>query len=131
MAQKMEIIARQTSQKKIIYDYLMSVKIHPTAEAVYENVKKKLPQISQATVYRVLNNLKIKQKAITIMSAGVAHFDADMSPHTHFICEKCNDVFDVPDECSNCGILKNIKTKVGKINNYKIYFYGKCNKCEK
>lgn len=120
---------RTTSQKKIIFDYLMSVKTHPTAEQVYSNVKKKLPQISQGTVYRVLNNLKEKQQAIAIPVGSAVHFDGDISPHAHFICEDCKSVFDVTDECTKCGILENKKIKVGKINNYKIYFYGICKKC--
>ena len=49
-----------TSQKSFIFDYLKSVKSHPSAEVVYREVKKKLPNISQGTVYRVLNNFKAK-----------------------------------------------------------------------
>jgi Fur family peroxide stress response transcriptional regulator len=120
---------RLTSQKKITLDYLKSVKTHPTAEKVYKEVKKKLPQISQATVYRILNNFKDKDLVRIIPVKGSAHFDADVSSHAHFICEKCNNVYDVFDVCSKCNILKNKKLKVGKINNYKIYFYGKCEKC--
>jgi len=120
---------RLTSQKKIIFNYLKDEKSHPTAEKVYAEVKKQLPQISQGTVYRILNNFKEKEEAQEINVNGVAHFDGDVSLHSHFICEKCKKVYDVFDVCSKCSILKNKKLKVGKINSYKIYFYGKCNKC--
>ena len=53
---------RMTSQKKIIMDYLKSVKTHPSAEKVYLAVKKKLPRISQATVYRILSSFKDKNQ---------------------------------------------------------------------
>jgi len=120
---------RMTAQKSFIFGYLKSVKTHPTAETVYEEVKKKLPNISQGTVYRVLNNFKDRGEIICIDTKDNVHFDADVSDHAHFICEECGEVFDVMDECSKCGILKNRKTKVGKINSYKINFYGKCKKC--
>lgn len=125
------IMERLTSQKQIILDYLKSVKIHPTAEVVYLAVKKKLPRISQGTVYRVLNNLKDKNNAQVIPVRGIAHFDGDTSPHAHFICQNCDNVFDVFDVCSKCDILNKKRVKVGKINYYKIYFYGICNKCKK
>jgi len=120
---------RKTIQKSFILDYLMSVKTHPTAEVVYEKVRKKLPTISQGTVYRVLNNFKEKGQIQAIDTKDNVHFDADISDHAHFICNKCNKVFDIMDECSKCGILKKKKTKVGEINHYKINFYGRCKKC--
>ncbi len=122
--------SRLTSQKKIILDYLMSVKTHPTAEDVYVEVKRKLPQISIGTVYRVLKNLDEKNNAQIILSKKAAHFDADTNPHTHFVCQECDKVFDIFDQCYKCGILEKKRTKVGKIKNYKIIFYGICKKCE-
>ena len=121
---------RSTIQKSFILDYLKSVKTHPTAETIYEQVRKKLPNISQGTVYRVLNNFKAKGAIISIDTKGTVHFDADISDHAHFICEKCGNVYDVVEECSKCGILKNKKTKVGKINKYQINFYGICKQCK-
>ena len=119
-----------TAQKKFIFDYLKSVKCHPTAEVVYKQVRKKLPNISQGTVYRILNNFKQKGEVLAIDTKNNVHFDADVSDHAHFICEKCGNVFDVNDECSHCGVLKNKKTKVGRINHYKINFYGICKNCK-
>ena len=118
-----------TAQKSFIFGYLKSVKSHPTAESVYKEVRKRLPNISQGTVYRVLNNFKNKGDVQTIETKENIHFDGDTSDHAHFICEKCGNVYDVIDECSTCGILKNKKTKVGKILKYKVNFYGICTKC--
>lgn len=123
--------SRLTSQKKFILDYLMSVKVHPTAENVYNVVRKKLPRISLGTVYRILKDFDQKDKAQIILSKKAAHFDADMTPHTHFVCQQCDRVFDIFDECYKCGILDKKRTKVGKINNYKIIFYGICKNCRK
>lgn len=120
---------RNTAQKSFILNYLMSVKTHPTAETVYKEVKRKLPNISQGTVYRVLNNFKNKGEVQIIETKDIVHFDADTSDHAHFICEKCGNVYDVMNECAGCNILKSRKIKVGKINSYQIKFYGKCKKC--
>jgi len=121
---------RMTAQKRFIFNYLKSVKIHPSAETIHKEVQKKLPNISQGTVYRILNNLKKKGEILAIDTKDNVHFDADISDHAHFICEECGNVFDVMNECAECGILKNKKTKVGKINSYKINFYGVCRRCQ-
>lgn len=126
---KRRIQERNTAQKKFVFGYLKSVKSHPTAEIVYKQVKKKLPSISQGTVYRILSNLKDKGEVQVIDTKDIAHFDADISDHAHFICESCGNVYDVISECFECDILKNKKTKVGKINHYKINFYGNCKNC--
>ena len=123
-------LERVTIQKSLILNYLKSVKSHPSAEVIYKEVRKKLPNISQGTVYRVLNNFKEKGEIISIDTKNTVHFDADISDHAHFICEDCGNVYDILDECSKCGILKNRNTNVGKITGYKINFYGICQKCK-
>lgn len=120
-------IERITNQKKIILEYLKSVKIHPSAEMVYQAVKKKLPQISLGTVYRILNTLKEKGEILEIPSE-VSRYDGNTLPHIHFICEKCANIFDIYDKCQ---FLKYKKTKVGKIKSYQVYFYGQCKNCQR
>lgn len=118
---------RITSQKEVILNYLKSATSHPSAEEIYLVVKKKLPRISLGTVYRNLKNLKRKGE-IQEIPYEVSHYDGNLSPHAHFICQKCRKIFDVFEKCN---ILKSKKTKVGKIKNYQIYFYGSCNNCQK
>ncbi len=117
---------RNTSQKQIIKDYLKNVYTHPSAEEVYLAVQKKLPRISKATVYRILKRFTEQSLIQEIIVDNVSHFDGDLSAHSHFICNKCHQVFDVFEDI-NLKHKKNIK--VGKISNYQIYFYGICNKC--
>jgi Fe2+ or Zn2+ uptake regulation protein len=124
-------LERMTSQKEIILDYIRNTKSHPSAKKVYTEIKRFLPRISYGTVYRILNNLKEKGEVQEISTKDITFFDGDLSNHSHFICQSCAKVFDIFDECSKCSIIKNKKLKVGKINSYRIYFYGICKKCQK
>lgn len=119
-------LERITCQKKIILDYLRSVKTHPSAEIVYLAVKKKLPQISRGTVYRNLKNLKEKGRVLEI-SSEVSRYDGDISQHSHFFCEKCGKIIDIFQKIT---LPKIKKVKVGDIKNYQAYFYGTCASCE-
>ena len=122
---------RLTSQKKFVLNYLKSVKSHPSAEKIYLEVQKKLPRISRGTVYRILKNLKEKEKIQEIscrVCNNVCRYDGDTSSHSHFFCEKCKNVYDVFEKID---IKKHKKLKVGKINNYLISYYGICKNCQK
>jgi Fe2+ or Zn2+ uptake regulation protein len=118
---------RLTSQRKIILDYLKSVDTHPTTEEVYHAVKKKLPQISLGTVYRNLKKLRDSGKILELHGGfcGTAHYDGNINPHAHFICEECGKIFDIKKELKE--VDKNVE--VGKVKNYQIYLYGVCKKC--
>lgn len=121
---------RQTIQKTAILEVLKNDKTHPSAEQVYSKIKKKMPQISKGTVYRVLNSLEEK-KIIQKLFFDVSRYDGDDSIHAHFKCTSCGNVYDIIESCRNCAVLKNKKTKVGKIKYYQVYFYGECKKCSK
>jgi Fe2+ or Zn2+ uptake regulation protein len=118
---------RMTNQKRIILEYLKSTKDHPSAEMIFKKVKKKLPQISLGTVYRILNEFKEEGKIVEIPEK-VSRFDGNTLPHAHFICQKCKRIYDVFEDFK---ILKKKKLKVGKINNFQIFFYGICKKCSR
>ncbi len=124
---------RITNQKRVILDYLKNTKIHPSAERVYLEVKKKLPQISQGTVYRILNSFKEKGE-IQEIPLNVSRYDGDVSSHAHFICQKCEKISDMFDVCRECRFLNRRlrkKEKINRINKYQVYFYGLCKNCQK
>jgi len=117
---------RLTSQKKIILDYLKSVKTHPSAEKIYLEARKKLPQISQGTVYRILSQATKKGGIRELPCKICSHFDGDISQHAHFSCEKCGKIYDIFEKFK----VPSVK-KVGKVKNYQLCFYGICKNCKK
>ncbi|HMA82452.1 MAG TPA: transcriptional repressor, partial [Candidatus Binatia bacterium] len=86
---------RNTKQLQIIWDAIRDDKSHPTADQVYERVRKKLPSISLGTVYRNLQKLVSDQKLQVLMRGRSQHFDPLVERHQHFICELCDRVYDV------------------------------------
>jgi len=120
---------RLTSQKKIILEYLKSVKTHPSAEKIYLETKKRLPQISRGTVYRILNRAREKGEIRELPCKTCSHFDGDISQHTHFLCEKCGKIYDIFEKIKIPSAKK--VESLGKINNYQLCFYGICKNCKK
>lgn len=120
-------INRTTSQRVIVFNYLRSVRSHPSALEVFTEVRKFLPQISRATVYRNLKYLVKKSKLLEI-SGLVSRFDSQIFPHSHFICRTCGQVADVFNFSLNQRLPQ---TDLGKIDDCKVYFYGYCNSCQR
>ncbi|MDA8163242.1 MAG: transcriptional repressor [Desulfobacteraceae bacterium] len=121
---------RMTRQRGVILEELRAVKTHPTADEMYEKVKKRIPRISLATVYRnleVLCGLGVIQKLD--ITGRQKRFDADTSNHYHIKCIKCGKVDDLysarPD-----AIEKAVEDHRGyEVLGHRLEFEGICPKC--
>ena len=123
---------KYSRQREMIKAFLLTRKDHPTADMVYMNVRQQEPNISLGTVYRNLTLLADKGEILRLrVGDGVDHFDADTSPHYHFVCTHCGSVIDLTvkdlgqiDELAGAGFD-------GKIAGHVAYFYGTCGGCTK
>jgi Fur family peroxide stress response transcriptional regulator len=118
---------RQTKQRLAILNYLHSNFTHPSAETIYQNLQKTMPNLGLATVYRNLNLLS-QQKDILCVEGldGKMHFDGHKHNHVHFICRKCQKIFDLDSKkIPQFKIQKPIK----KIEEVKCTLYGICSQC--
>lgn len=120
-----------TTQKQAIFDWLLGVKTHPTAEEVYQGVKQKMPNIGVATVYRNLDKLA-KEGKIRELDIGEnkKRYDADISSHQHFICTSCGRVTDMylSDLLNVAKIVK--KVQCHEVEDYTLELRGTCAKCK-
>lgn len=84
---------RMTNQREIILRELIRSQGHLAADELYDIVKKIMPRISLATVYR---NLEILSEAGMIgkleISGRQKRFDYDPSEHDHIYCVVCHRV---------------------------------------
>ena len=123
---------KHSRQREAILDYLHSTKSHPTAEAVYWKVREEFPKISLGTVYRNLNLLANEGIIRKIEGLdGVAHFDHNTHNHYHFICSKCNKVYDVPYDIAPDLAEKVLAATGMAAESCEITFKGLCCDCKK
>ncbi|NLB68894.1 MAG: transcriptional repressor [Lentisphaerae bacterium] len=122
---------KATSQRIEILRLLLSSTRHPDARSVYENAKKRFPTISLNTVYQ---NLGIFEKAglITRVSASGDRmlFEADNTPHHHFICNNCDEVFDFENNALDAIRPPTEALKLGKAESVRVVIRGICNACQ-
>ena len=122
---------RETKQREAILKYLKDTKSHPTADMIYDVVRKEIPNISKGTVYR---NLKVLQESGQIaklnIKGTVSRFEMRQADHYHFRCEQCGRVFDV-DEPVDKNIDERVAKRTGfKVTRHQLEFRGLCKDCQ-
>lgn len=123
---------RMTKQRKAILEILKSTDVHPTADWIYEQVKKEIPNISLGTVYRNLNVLA-ENNEISILDYGSTYsrYDGNPQNHYHFKCLECEKIFDLEQP-----IFTDIDKKINQetpfqTTHHRLEFYGYCPDCQK
>lgn len=121
---------RMTKQKKTILEILRSTTSHPTADWIYAQARKVLPDISLGTVYRNLNVLKEDGEIMELnYGSTYSRYDGNPQNHYHFVCLSCGRVSDV-----DMPVLAELeeraeKAGVGKVFYHRLEFYGLCPDC--
>jgi Fur family ferric uptake transcriptional regulator/Fur family peroxide stress response transcriptional regulator len=127
---KVKVKKRNTRQKAVVLQVVLSSNDHPTAEQVYERAKRELPNISLGTVYRILKELVQQGKLKEIVINKQSRFDRRTDPHHHFICKSCGMIEDV--ETPLCFyVSKKLEEKGYEIEEVEYKFYGYCKNCAK
>ncbi|MFI3260461.1 MAG: transcriptional repressor [bacterium] len=123
---------RYSRQREAVKNYVITSMSHPTAEEVYDALRKIHPNISLGTVYRNLNLLVEMNELIKLTTkSGSVRFDGNTNEHCHFICSCCGHVNDIHDS-SLLLLHDKISSLVdGEIHNQELNFYGLCSKCSK
>lgn len=122
---------RMTRQKKVIMDILSNTKSHPTADWIYEQAKRQIPDLSLGTVYRNLNLLRENGLILELnYGSTYSRFDGNPKPHYHFHCTECEKVYDVelPSLINAKEILKN-GLDGHLITSHRLAFFGICREC--
>jgi len=122
---------RATKQRYAILELLEGVRSHPTADWIYDEVRKKMPNISKGTVYRNLKVLEEEGKIAELnLSGTVSRFEMQQKRHYHFRCEKCGRVFDL-EEPVNTDLDDRVAKRTGlKIHYHQLEFRGLCHDCQ-
>lgn len=122
-------LPRITRQRKAIFAALQGDTSHPTADEIYRRVKKDLPHISLATVYRNLKLLAEEGLILEISAPeGPNRYDPQTHAHYHFICDECGGVYDV-----TVPVQVQLERELGKkgfeVRSHETVFYGRCQGC--
>lgn len=121
---------RMTKQRKTILEILRNTTCHPTADWVYEQARKVIPEISLGTIYRNLQVL-VQEHEIQELKYGstFSRFDGNALLHYHFVCLRCGQVYDIDMPVLTALNHQAEEIMGGRVENHRLEFYGTCHQC--
>ena len=127
----MEVSQKHFRKREAILSCLQNTRAHPTAEALYAKLKPEIPDLSLATVYRNLNLFKKQGLAVCVANVdGTEHYDANTTPHVHFICTQCGAVIDLDEMPIPPTLLAAAEScSGGSVMDCQLNFTGRCRNC--
>ena len=125
---------RLTGPRRLVLDVVRGTDTHPTAEAVHQMVRRRLPRVSLGTVYRNLR-LLVALGLVKELPGPHARFDGNLSDHHHFTCLACGRIADVDGpltEPHSRALVSRVASSGGfSVTHHRIEFYGRCAACRK
>jgi len=121
---------RLTTQRQVILEELGKVTSHPTANEVYDMVRKRLPRIGLGTVYRNLELLADSGVILKLEVGGTQkRFDATVDPHYHIRCAACGKVDDIDIPVQEHINVAAMDASKYEVLGHHIEFTGICGSC--
>ena len=122
---------RLTRPRRLILGVVRATDAHPTAAFVYQRVRRRLPRVSLATVYRNLRMLAAEGLLAERADAGGMRFDGNTGPHDHFTCLACGRIYDVPARAER-SVRRRIEARTGfEVLDHRTEYYGRCGACRR
>jgi len=119
---------RPTPQRLEVHKLLLEKDKHLSAEEIHDQVKQRMPAVSLATIYTILDLFKEKHVINEIrIQFDKSCFEARIDPHHHFLCKKCEKIFDINME--PCPAIEKREIEGNIIEELQGYFYGTCKNC--
>lgn len=120
-----------THQRQVLYNVMQTMPGHPSPEEVYAKVRKYIPAISLATVYKNIH-LFVERGVLRELSMhhGSLRVESNSVPHHHLICSQCKAITDIEEE--DLGALPAPRKLRGfHVQRYSIDVIGICPACQK
>ena len=123
---------RVTPQRVAIFDAILKLRNHPTAEEIIAIIKKDQPHIATGTVYKVLDSLVENELIRKVKTErDIMRYDAITENHHHLYCAESDRIEDYFDTELN-EIIGNYFIKKGipdfEIEDVKLQIIGKFKK---
>lgn len=120
-----------TPQRLAVFKALVSRKDHPKADDLYQQVKKKYPMISLATVYKTLDVLRdIGLVSELGYREEGCRYEGNVNLHANLVCLRCKNIKDIDiNSLSKLERLVAAKSRHTIIGS-RVEFYGYCSECK-
>lgn len=122
-----------TQRRELVCDIMEKIGKHCTADELYFAVRKKEPEIGQATVFRTIN-LLVEAGLIREVDLGDKKHRYEVisghEHHDHIVCIKCGLVIEAMDEKLEKEKMRVSKKYGFRPVRHRLEIFGLCEKCQ-
>lgn len=118
-------------QRLAVMEYLMTHRIHPSADEIFSALLPSMPTLSKTTIYNTLNALS-ELGAIQALDIDPRqlHYDCDTTPHAHFLCSACGRIEDIMLDAAKFRELTSRRAPEGSaVQSVQLIYKGICKAC--
>jgi len=120
-----------TSQRLAVIEVLVDkTLLHPSADLIYHDARKKVKSLSLSTVYSIMNEFS-KHGIIKMLEFDKMEnrYEANMAEHINLICKGCKKIMDykLPFRVDTNEVLKRSGFRV---TDSRFEYYGYCEECK-
>ena len=124
-----------TPQRLAIFRQLAATDRHPSAEELHAAVRREMPTLSLATVYKTLDTLAAIGAVRPVSRLGArGRWDANLGPHHHLICTECGAVSDVTERALDAAArpARRVAARHGfAAAGHAVEIFGRCAACRR
>jgi Fur family peroxide stress response transcriptional regulator len=122
---------KATTQRIAICRFALQSRDHPSAQRIYDEVRKVHPTVSLATVYKTLQILR-EQGLIQELDLpeSQARFDSYLEPHVNMVCLQCGNIQDFDDNAAREMVERVAARAEFTRTGQRIDIYGICKTCQ-
>lgn len=121
-----------TPQRMAIYKKLIRMRNHPSADAMFREIREEFPNISFDTVNRTL--ITFSEIGLIDIIEGLANqrrYDPNTHDHHHFHCVQCGDIIDFFDDTLDSLEIPDDIRKRFTVYSTRVVIKGLCGSCRK
>jgi Fe2+ or Zn2+ uptake regulation protein len=121
---------RATRQRTAALRVLRRLKTHPTAAELHARLLREHENLSQKTVYEILDALVHAGLASRVVAAGEPYrYEARSEPHDHAMCRSCGRLFDVPPSAESPPRSRAKAPEGFRVERVELTIRGVCVRC--
>jgi len=121
---------RATTQRIAICRFALHSRDHPSAQRVYDEVRRVHPTVSLATVYKTLKILTEHGLVQELdLPESQARFDSYVEPHINLVCMRCGNIQDFDDSAAREMVERVAAKAEFTRTGQRLDIYGVCKTC--
>jgi Fe2+ or Zn2+ uptake regulation protein len=121
---------RQTRQRRQVWEAIVRLGGHCTAEQITAEVARGQGELSRSTVYRALEALSASGAVRPVrLGAGAIRYELAGEEHQHALCQVCEGVFHIEEE-----LLRELERHLEELHRFRpvrteVLVVGVCDRC--